>query len=214
MDVYLGVDIGQKVDPTAVAVVELQWRGERQREGFDDHYVARHLERLPLGTSYPRVADRLGEIITSVRARVQRVESPAFGGAAVFVKEYAPTVELYVDATGVGQPVVDLLEASGAHPIACYFTHGDRRTKDGYYKVSIGKAWLVSRLQALLQTDRLHLPDTTEARQLAKELKDYEIRVDEDANDRYGAFKVGTHDDLVTALGLAVQAPRRRWVAY
>ena len=28
------------------------------------------------------------------------------------------------------------------------------------------------------------------------------------ANDRYGAFKVGTHDDLVTALGLAVQLDR------
>jgi hypothetical protein len=40
----------------------------------------------------------------------------------------------------------------------------------------------------------------------------FEIRVDEKANDRYGAFRVGTHDDLVTALGLAVQvdypAPR------
>lgn len=34
---------------------------------------------------------------------------------------------------------------------------------------------------------------------------DYEIRVDENANDKYGAFKVGTHDDLVTSLGLAVQ---------
>ena len=33
----------------------------------------------------------------------------------------------------------------------------------------------------------------------------------EDANDRYGAFKVGTQDDLVTALGLALQddGPRR-----
>jgi hypothetical protein len=39
----------------------------------------------------------------------------------------------------------------------------------------------------------------------AQELQDYEIRVDENANDRYGAFRVGTHDDLVTALGLAVQ---------
>jgi hypothetical protein len=29
--------------------------------------------------------------------------------------------------------------------------------------------------------------------------------VSEDANDRYGAFRVGSHDDLVTALGLAVQ---------
>ncbi len=40
---------------------------------------------------------------------------------------------------------------------------------------------------------------------LTSELRDYEIQVSEDANERYGAFKVGTHDDLVTALGLAVQ---------
>lgn len=33
-------------------------------------------------------------------------------------------------------------------------------------------------------------------------------RVSENANDTYGAFKVGTHDDLVTALGLAVQLDR------
>jgi hypothetical protein len=53
------------------------------------------------------------------------------------------------------------------------------------------------------------LPRTAEADILAGELLRYEIRVSEDANDRYGAFKVGTHDDLVTALGLAVQpAPR------
>ena len=39
---------------------------------------------------------------------------------------------------------------------------------------------------------------------LAKELLDYEIRVSEDANDKYGAFRVGSHDALVTALGLAV----------
>ena len=44
---------------------------------------------------------------------------------------------------------------------------------------------------------------------MARELEDYEIRVSEDANDRYGAFRVGSHDDLVTALGLAVQGDVR-----
>jgi hypothetical protein len=52
-------------------------------------------------------------------------------------------------------------------------------------------------------------PETAEARALASELIDYEIRVDENANDRYGAFKVGKHDDLVTAIGLAVQPVRQ-----
>ncbi len=36
-----------------------------------------------------------------------------------------------------------------------------------------------------------------------QELKDYKIKVDIDANDKYGAFAVGAHDDLVTAVGLA-----------
>ena len=54
-----------------------------------------------------------------------------------------------------------------------------------------------------MQTGRIKLPRTAEAEALARELLDYEIRVDQDANDRYGAFRVGSHDDLVTALGLA-----------
>jgi hypothetical protein len=32
------------------------------------------------------------------------------------------------------------------------------------------------------------------------------------ATERYGAFQVGRHDDLVTALGLAVQEKPGRWV--
>jgi len=50
---------------------------------------------------------------------------------------------------------------------------------------------------------------TTGLGSLAVDLLDYAIRVDSDANDRYGAFKVGTHDDLVTAFGLAAQDRQR-----
>ncbi len=60
--------------------------------------------------------------------------------------------------------------------------------------------------QMLLQFQRIHLPrGHREADALVQELLDYEIRVDDKANEKYGAFRVGTHDDLVTALGLAVQ---------
>ena len=43
--VTIGVDVGQRVDPTAIAVCERK----------DDRYIVRHLERLPLGTPYPAV---------------------------------------------------------------------------------------------------------------------------------------------------------------
>ena len=187
MATLMGVDIGQKRDPTAICVAETKRREGDHRS--ETHYLIRFLERLPLGTPYPQVAQRIDDVAGGVRAKT----------------EYSPT--LYVDATGVGTPVVDILRSNAPnvrHVTAVYFTYGDRR-KVEHGHISLGKAWLVSRLQALLQTLRIHLPRTSEAEALARELQDYEIRVDENANDRYGAFRVGTHDDLVTALGLAVQ---------
>ncbi len=211
--VTIGVDIGQKHDPTAIAVIEKEWRGT------EEHFVARHLERLPLGTSYPKVAERLAEVARGAAARAQlQAEQEAFWRDDWRARQQAKAgvaLTIYLDATGVGQPVVDLMKAAGVSVTPVYFTHGDRRSEEwenGGLKVSLGKAHLVSRLQVLLQTQRIHLPDTAEARTLARELQDYEIRVDEQANDRYGAFAVGTHDDLVTALGLAVQQGKPRGV--
>jgi hypothetical protein len=218
MGVVIGVDIGQRVDPTAIAVVESEDRApagpaEHRRaaaagvfasgavrvQANAAHFVVRHLERLPLGTSYPDVARRVAVVCAGVRQRTR--ETPT----------------LYVDATGVGTPVLDALHAAGleADLWGVYFTHGDRRSEErSEREVKLGKAWLVSRLQVLLSAGRLHLPQTAEAEQLARELLDYEIRVDENANDRYGAFKVGTHDDLVTALGLAVQRDPVQWLIW
>ena len=189
----IGVDIGQKRDPTAIAVAEIEYRdSDLPRCKKESHYLIRHLERLPLGTPYPEVSKRVDRICQGVETQTGR------------------RPDLFVDATGVGQPIVDLLNDSShsAHRVwAVYFTYGDRRNEDrGEDRVTLGKAFLVSRLQMLLQFQRIHLPrGHREADALVQELLDYEIRVDDNANDKYGAFRVGTHDDLVTALGLAVQ---------
>lgn len=184
--IRIGIDIGQRRDPTAICVAEVELRPGPVRP--EEHYLIRHLERLPLGTPYPEVARRLQDLTVRVARRA--------GGR--------PTV--YADATGVGLPVVDGLKATvtAADVVAVFLTHGDRR-REVNGEVRLGKARLVCRLQALLQAERLHLPHTREAEALAAELVSYEIRVSEDALARYGAFRVGTHDDLATALGLAVQ---------
>jgi hypothetical protein len=187
--VTVGVDVGQRVDPTAIAVADAECRA-----GGVVHHVARHLERLPLGTPYPEVGARVARVVAGV------------------ARQTGAYPRLYVDATGVGTPVCDELKRAGVrgHLTPVYFTYGDRRIVDTERgQISLGKAYLVSRLQALLQGGRLHLPKTPEAEALGRELLDYEIKVGEDANDRYGAFRVGTHDDLVTALGLATQVDPR-----
>lgn len=199
MTVSVGVDIGQKRDPSAIAVVEAERaRGPEEELAGRTVYRARFVERLALGTPYPDVAKRVAAV---ARGAAKRAGVPA---------------RVYLDATGVGQPVVDLLFAEadvGIVPV--YFTHGDRLTA-GEHGWSLGKAYLVARLQVLLQDRRLRLPEgLAEGPALVEELLDYEIRVSENANDQYGAFKVGTHDDLVTALGLAVLAePADEWRVY
>jgi hypothetical protein len=209
--VAIGMDVGQKHDPTAICVAEMDMRvtgrilhrhatGQTQcsaecKPEMAAHFTARFLQRLPLGTSYPNVAERLVAIVGGLRARgIDRME-------------------LRIDSTGVGAPVVDImrnaLRSEPCQIVAVTFTHGDRYVRDGAL-ATLGKAFLVSRLQALLQTTRIELPNTAEAKALAEELQVYEIRIDQDANDKYGAFKVGAHDDLVTALGLSVISESRQ----
>ncbi len=207
--IYVGVDLGQKRDPTAIVVTEFveeftpeDWAKPRARphpnnpqvivvsepEPSRTYYAVRFIERLPLGLSYIAVADRIAEVVRNLRALHPRA-----------------TVRVVMDATGVGQPVVDLVKnrVADATITGVTITAGDGAER-GYNEGRVGKAYLVSRLQVLLQTDRLKLPKTAEGLALAEELLNFEIRVDQDGQDRYGAFRVGTHDDLVVALGLSV----------
>ena len=198
MYVTMGIDVGQKRDPTAVCIAQSAWREVEGR--MEIHFTIRHLERLPLGTPYPEV--------------VERVERLAF--RAVDIAGEWPL--LYVDATGVGQPIVDGLRDRGYHEsvVAVVFTAGETRkeTWEGScLRVTLGKEFLVSRLQALLGTGRLHLPQGHEMEALADELVNYELRVDAKGHAKAGAFRVGTHDDLVTAVGLATQVDDVDWPA-
>lgn len=100
---------------------------------------------------------------------------------------------------------MDLLAEHGVKVTRCYFINGEGRSKDDE-RVTIGKAYLVARLQMLLQNGRIHLQAKhPKALAMKNKLFEYEIEIDQNANDRYGAFRIGMHDDLVTALGLAVQ---------
>ncbi len=184
--IIIGVEFGQRRKPSAICVAT---NPLRTIDGRDErHFVVRSLERLGIGTTFPALAARLSAMQDGAKKQAPRER-----------------IAVYVNATGVGDPLVQFLNSriSGrVRPV--YFTHGDRRTEN-WPQVEIGKALLVGRLQMLLQTGKIHLPKTAQTEILARELLDYEVRVETDANERYGSFSVGTQDDLVMALGLAVQ---------
>jgi len=73
--------VGQKVVKRGNAIVD-------RRDETEYHYTVRCLERLALGTPYSEVASRVGPLAAAVREKARENLS-----------------KLYVDATGVGQPV-------------------------------------------------------------------------------------------------------------
>jgi hypothetical protein len=211
--IFIGVDVGQINDSTAISVAEASsvWTGKmRHATNFQkprvttkgdwimDHaqekvmqteYTIRSMRRLPLGTSYPAVADYLADLLCN----------PLFS---------TRKVRLLIDVTGVGRPIYDMLRKEISYrkeaqkvaidPIS--FVHGEQYNRT---TGRMGKAYMVSRLQTLLQSGRVHAPRTEEVLATLEELKVYEVKVSQDGKDTYGA-STGKHDDLATALALSV----------
>jgi hypothetical protein len=100
--------------------------------------------------------------------------------------------------------VVDALRAAGLDPVPVTITAGQAVTVgDGGYR-RVPKADLVACLAVLLQTGRLKIARALPlARALVEELKAFEIHHGAAGRDTYGAWREGTHDDLVLAVAVA-----------
>lgn len=204
----LGLDLGQAQDYTAVAIVEIteeptgSLRQEtesllvgslhapelvaRAREVPEllTHYTVRHLERFPLGTSYPAIVEKIQMLLHTPQL-------------------YDKT-ELVVDRTGVGAPVCDMLVEAELEPVSITITGGDTVTQEGqYYRVP--KRDLVSVVQVLQQTRRLKVvPSLPTAAVLVQEMQTFQVRLNpRTAHDSYGAWREGTHDDVLLATAIA-----------
>jgi phage FluMu gp28-like protein len=172
---YLGLDLGQRRDPSAVAVVE--WA--------EGSLLLRHVERVPLGTPYPKVVARMRRMVEHAELRGQ--------------------CALAVDATGVGSPVVEMLRAAGLNCEVCAvtITGGERenQTASGW---NVPKQDLIAGVQVLLERGELRIaPKLREVGPLVRELMDMKAVRRRGGTLRLGADGCGEHDDLVIALALA-----------
>jgi len=175
---YIGLDLGQAQDYTAIAVVE------KKELPKPAEYHVRHLERPKLGTPYPAIVDRVKQLMASSSLQNKTA--------------------LVVDATGVGAPVVDMFRKAGLRPVAITITGGNSvGSGDGGYHVP--KRDLVTTLQVLFQTGRLKVAaGLPEARTLVEELLNFKVKINvKTAHDSYEAWREGIHDDLVLAVALA-----------
>ena len=197
---FVGVDLGQAKDFTAIAAVErADLKGDWDAAAYARRKASvlrlRYLERTALGTPYPEVVERVVEV----------TRSPALVGQC----------ELVVDATGVGRPVVDLLRRArpGCPILPASITGGGRENYEaGYYHVP--KRDLITGLQVLLQTSGLRIAGGLKfGAALTAEMAEMRVKVSGAGREQFGAWREGTHDDLVLAVARACWAAQRRFRA-
>ncbi len=187
---FVGLDLGQKRDFSAVAVVE---REERMAAGWSPRascsLTVRHLERMSLGTSYTRVTERVCAIM----------RSPQMQGQS----------RLVVDATGLGAPVVEMLQRSGMGSWMTAVTiTGGEQAHGSAERWSVPKKDLLTGVEVLLEAGELTI---------SRHLKDAEVLVRELEGMRLASVggkgkllaEGPEHDDLALALALACWRARR-----
>ncbi len=188
-----GLDLGQAQDFSALAVIE---RGSsaaaHTAKTIDevDYLHCIHLQRWKLRTSYPAIVADVVKIINGLGPELTR-----------------PKPFLAIDATGCGAPVVDLFkrEQINAELRPIQIVGGANVSRDTFGMTRVPKRDLVSVVQVGLQNRQLKIADSLDlAEILSRELQNFQVKITDAANDVYGAWREGTHDDLVLALALAV----------
>ncbi len=182
---YVGLDLGQRRDPAAIAVVE-KTRVIR----------VRHLERVQLGTPYPGVVERVREIVRN--GQLVRNCALAVDGTGVG----APVVDM-LRAARLGCDIA-----------AVTITGGDRQHQKGS-AWSVPKRDLLAVVQLMLERGELRIAKgLRELGALVRELTDVRSTAGVGGRVRLGADACGEHDDLVIALALACWRAKRAQIGF
>ena len=204
MPFYVGLDLGQAADYTALAVVQGGVEESPETGEMEKYLRLRHLERYELRTPYPEIADKVATLMRDPLLSPNEYDPSR---RRIFRSE----PRLIVDNTGVGVAVSDLLKARGLKFEAVTITGGDRTHKaSGSWRVP--KRDLVGALEVPFHTGELKIAkDLKLALTLKKELLNFRRKIDlRTAHDSYEHWREGDHDDLVLAAALACWWPRLR----
>ena len=142
---FVGLDLGLRRDPSAVAVVERVARntGEYDRvqmcHVMETLYVVREARRFPLETPYVEIPLEVRRVMQGLTAGISKT--------------------LTVDATGVGAPVVELLKKAdlGCRLKPVVITGGEAVGKLPHAE-TVPRRTLLENLRILLETRALRLP--------------------------------------------------------
>jgi hypothetical protein len=206
MPFYVGLDLGQSADYTALAVVHsVQTRMPDGQTVKGLHL--RHLERYPLRTPYPEIVEKVAALV-----REEKLSPTEYDLSRGRYSSQPPA--LVVDNTGVGVAVTDLLKGEGLKFTPVTITSGDTAHKSGR-NWRVPKRVLVAALEVPFHTGALKVAEgLTLWPALREELLNFRRKINlKTTHDSYEHWRETDHDDLVLATALACwRATRRRAV--
>jgi hypothetical protein len=194
MSFVIGLDLGQSADYTALSVIEDVLTSDQSGKKHRSLHL-RHLERYPLRTLYPDIAEGVAALM-----RDPKLSPDEFYGARL--RRSVP--ELVVDQTGVGPAVTDLLKKKGLRFRAVTITGGNKTTYGGG-SWHVPKRDIVGTLEVPFHTGALKVAENLELwPALREELLNFKRKINlKTAHDSYEHWRETDHDDLVLATALA-----------
>ena len=201
---YLGVDLGQAADYSAVVVDERTearvltlkrkpWQPTPIEAGWRPivRHRIRYIHRYVLGTSYPDIVASTSRLLAQLPEMRDRPET-------------------WIDATGVGRAVLDIFTEAKLNPVGVAITAGATAHRVSQSDIRIPKRELASLMQAVLQSGRIEIArDLAHSRTLEDELSNFRVKLSAGGNETYEG-RSGVHDDLVLALAIAVWAAEKK----
>jgi hypothetical protein len=208
------LDLGQSADYTALAVVQSVHTRTPDGQTAKGLHL-RHLERYPLRTPYPEIADNVAALqgapnLSTTTERGVGRDKVALTDVHTEVRRKNP--ELVVDATGVGVAVTDLLKERGLRFRPVTITGGEKANyskADRCYRVP--KRDIVAALEVPFHDGTLKVAAGLKLwPTLREELLTFRRKIDlRTAHDSYEHWRESDHDDLVLACALACWWARR-----
>jgi hypothetical protein len=196
-DHYVGLDLGQSQDYTALAVIQRVPTYDQQTGKHSLALHLRHLERFALKTPYTDIADFVRALLTG---------SPFTDDIRDGFRIRKARTELIVDKTGVGVAVTDLLKERRLGHIAVTISGlGQKVNRHGTKEYSVPKQDLVSALEVPFHKGTLKVAKGLEGwPKLREELLNFRRKQNTvTAHISYEHWRESDHDDLVLAAALA-----------
>ena len=191
--IMVGIDLGQLRDYSAISVIRLiettravTAAGNDTNRVYDAYdvfteYRLIHLERFQL--SYVEALDRLEAVIRHPDIQLDQKE-------------------IVMDASGLGQPVIEMAWGRGLEVSPIVITGGENpRYSDGKYFVP--RTELISCLIAIFQSERIKIAGELELKKLlVDELSSLQLKKRPTGSESYETALTSQHDDMAISLAM------------